>query len=100
MLSILIQVAKESKSRGQIDFVWFENPVGSSGYNFFLSEGVVYNAYDAGNFVWRNALKQLGYSLPEAQIGAHVHNFFLDKGSRWHKDSKGDQQTIINGWKH
>jgi RHS repeat-associated protein len=66
-------------------------------------DGVGYNNYDFGNFLWGQAGKQLGFGINTLKIGAHINN--ATAGRRDNPgtnpgilDSQGDQRAITNGY--
>ncbi len=62
---------------------------------------VAHNNYNFGNFLWGAGAKALGFSETVAKAGANWNNFWHDKISKFHLDSKDDQFSISIGfeWK-
>lgn len=56
--------------------------------------GVAYNFFDAGNYLWGLSMNVLGYSYSETKIGSHIHSIIKD--GIW--DSEADQKAIYNGF--
>lgn len=94
---------------GQMDFgkLYFDkksdiynpsyNKVGDNepqGLFIFGSNSTVYNALDAGNFLWGNAMKRLGFGITTAIWGSNYNNWM----SYDTLDSKADQNAIKAGF--
>lgn len=65
------------------------------GFIKYEGSNMLYNLYDAGNFLTGKSFQMLGGPLRELQKGAHVNNW-LTHG--FTKDSPADQRAISNGW--
>ncbi|RPI19714.1 MAG: hypothetical protein EHM58_00480 [Ignavibacteriae bacterium] len=72
------------------------------GFIVFEDEPKVYNAFDAGNFLWAYAACEMGIPLIEAKLGAHVNNALnFDRGDKslgGLLDDPFDQIAIEDGW--
>jgi hypothetical protein len=69
------------RTRYQEDFIYFR----------FEGSNILYNAYDAGNFMWGAWTKLIGLSDREVEIGSNLNE--------WYRlgDSKADQRAIGAG---
>jgi len=79
---------------------------------FYLREGTAYNVGDIGNYLWGRGIAELGISLGNASIGAHINN--MANGRKDHTplytfgpgtngkpglfDSQADQRAIQKGY--
>ena len=61
-----------------------------SGYFRFGNQNIIYNLYDAGNYMWGTAMKASGFSYWEARFGSQANEFFMD--------SSADQRAIRNAF--
>lgn len=59
-----------------------------------IINGVAYNHFDAGNYMWGMYMKILGYTYLETKISSNIHSRVVD--GRW--DSGPDQKAIYNGF--
>ena len=59
---------------------------------FFIlpNSKTVYNTFDAGNWLWGNAMNRMGYSLKDTLRYAKMYNS---------DDTNADTRAITNGWK-
>jgi len=62
----------------------------TGGFVIFGYKKKAYNLLDAGNFLWGQSMKRLGFSITNAKLGAQVNEGF--------KDSPTDQQAISDGY--
>lgn len=66
-------------------------------------DGVAFNDFDFGNFLWGHAGKQLGFSISTLRIGAQANNMFNGESNNPGQDvglldSKADQRAISQGF--
>lgn len=59
-----------------------------------IINGVAYNHFDAGNYMWGMSMKILGYTYLETKISSNIHSRVVDG----HWDSGPDQKAIYNGF--
>jgi len=86
-----LKTAWESKRMGSMDY-YYSTELLKKGC-FFLIGNKVYNAQDAGNYLWGVGISMLKYNSTFARFGAHVNEF----SSNLHFDTRGDQQAIQDG---
>lgn len=67
-----------------------------SGFFIFGQDNEAYNTADAGNYLWGNAMKRLGFGLQFSKDAAHIHNAFFDPNPGL-SDAPADQRAIANG---
>jgi hypothetical protein len=80
----------------------------------YLIGGTAYDNYDAGNFVWGNAMQKLGVPYDLVKLGSEYNGFWngklqnqkWDESQHWIKritwtgDSKEDQRAIKRGYEY
>ena len=96
------------KSEGKLDHVATsplieDNALHIVKDNGSAKDGVGYNNFDFGNFLWGQAGKQLGFNLNTLKGAAHLNNAVngqTDNPLIKHSllDSRGDQRAIQNGY--
>ena len=87
-----------------MDFV-SQDVFDDSSEKLFVVDGVAYNDFDAGNYLWGVAMNRLGFSYEFSRIGSELNGFFNGKsqnggfGITLVGDSPRDQKAIRNGFK-
>ncbi|GEM53760.1 polymorphic toxin type 44 domain-containing protein [Empedobacter brevis] len=89
------------ESNGQLDFK--NGGMNISPVGLHLVNGIAYNDYDYGNFLWGQAGKRLGFSHPTLSAGGHLNNAINGKKdnpglTNGIYDSPEDQRAIRNGY--
>jgi len=64
------------------------------GFYLFPSCKIVYNAMDAGNFLWGRGMRELGFDYIDVKAGSQIHNFLINQ----RPDSHFDQAAIKAGY--
>jgi RHS repeat-associated protein len=79
-------------------------------YLFYFANDKLYGSFDAGNYLWGSAMRNLGFTLDVARLAAHGNNAWSKVGtwfggpsqypSPWYElwDSQTDQNAIRNGY--
>ncbi len=102
-------IYQQSMSGGYLDFAYAD---GFNTYTLYIVNGTAYDNYDAGNFIWGNAMKKLGIPYELVKFGSEYNGFWNGKlqNNEWNKsqhwikriswfgDSKEDQQAILRGY--
>lgn len=95
-------VIRESLDNGKMDPR--EHFTSNATFYVVPGTGKAYNRDDFGNFIWGRAAHELGFSLFDLLIGAHVNNaihYLLNEnqnlGSNTFLDSPADQRAIRDG---
>jgi RHS repeat-associated protein len=99
---------KESQNKGKMDY-WakylgqemYDNKIkekdindDKGGFYIFSSSNKVYNAMDAGNFLWGRGMNELGFSYLAAVAASQYYSIKVNK----ELDSKYDQKAIYSGY--
>lgn len=66
---------------------------------FIVLDGTAYNTSDAGNFLWGQAMKVLGFSETTSTLAAHYNNA-TNEDKPGILDSEGDQRAIKAGYNY
>ena len=71
---------------------------------FFAFEGdkntMAYNSKDAGNFIWGNAMRHLGFNLGTGLVGAHADQIWNGEKGTGLFDNDFDQNAIKAGYNY
>lgn len=103
-------IYEESMSGGNLDYAYSEGFVNNP--RLFIIGGMAYDNYDAGNFVWGNAMKKLGVPFELVKMGSEYNGFWNGKLQNqgwnnsqswirritWTGDSPEDQRAIHRGF--
>jgi RHS repeat-associated protein len=88
-------IAGESMPEGSMDFTYFKNPLGVmlKTNELAVIGKMSYNRFDAGNYFWGAAMRELGFSSGMAQLAARTYERIKNNRS----DQNYDQIAIWNG---
>ncbi|MBI2579806.1 MAG: hypothetical protein HYW27_02800 [Candidatus Aenigmarchaeota archaeon] len=99
-------IYRESMSDRKLDFA--TSSACTAGYDFIVVDGVAYNRYDFGNYLWGAAMKVLDLPYGMVQVGSEMNavlNTYEQNGyeAPWYGlsltgDSKEDQIAIFKGY--
>ena len=94
-------IFEQGQGKGKLDFSVTEIPLlyRNASKFLFLVNGIAYNHYNFGNFLFGAAGAAMGFSLFELRVGAHYNSIFNSRTNGYSPqfDSPDDQTAIKNG---
>ena len=95
-------IFEQGQGKGKLDFSVTEIPLlyRNASKSLFLVNGIAYNHYNFGNFLFGAAGATMGFSLFELRVGAHYNSIANPEknGYRPQFDSLDDQNSIKRGF--